>query len=96
MRELGGDAAVDNVEHLLPVLDVDGEGHALDDLHGVLQATGVALADDSGVQVLGQQGLRNVQQLAGCTHGRIHGMRVRYRMHGGGGKHDIITHAYPG
>lgn len=37
LRELGGDAAVDDLEHLVAVVGVDGEGHLVQHRQRVLE-----------------------------------------------------------
>ena len=49
--ELGADGGLDEREHLLVVVDVDGDGDALDDLEGLLEGFVVGGDDDDGVDV---------------------------------------------
>lgn len=63
---LGADAAVHNLEHLLPVLSVDGERQLVDNADSVLKRMHEAAHDDSWVQIALQKGLRDVKHFARC------------------------------
>ena len=48
---LSADEGLDEREHLLVVVDVDGDGDALDDLEGLFEGFVVGGDDDDGVDV---------------------------------------------
>mmetsp|Transcript_28049 Transcript_28049/g.66618 ORF Transcript_28049/g.66618 Transcript_28049/m.66618 type:complete len:219 (+) Transcript_28049:909-1565(+) len=64
-RELGADAAQHDFHHLVPVVDVQRERKAVDDLDGILQGRVVPPHDDRGVEVPLEEGLSGVEHLAG-------------------------------
>ena len=57
---LGTDAAIDNLEHLLSILGINGERQLVDNADCVLQRVHEAAHNDSRVQVALQEGLRYV------------------------------------
>mmetsp|Transcript_17104 Transcript_17104/g.49578 ORF Transcript_17104/g.49578 Transcript_17104/m.49578 type:complete len:482 (+) Transcript_17104:407-1852(+) len=63
--ELGADGGPHEGRELAAVGEVDGECHRLEDGEGVVEALEVARADDGGVEVAEEQGLRHVEHLPG-------------------------------
>ena len=61
---LGADAAADDVHELLAVVHVDGKREGIDDLHRRVQRLHVRSDDDGGVDVLLEERLREVEDLA--------------------------------
>mmetsp|Transcript_12217 Transcript_12217/g.44570 ORF Transcript_12217/g.44570 Transcript_12217/m.44570 type:complete len:463 (+) Transcript_12217:1730-3118(+) len=64
VSELGADAALHDVEHLVVVVGVEGECDLVDDLDRVVECAHEGTHDDGGVDVLLQERLRRRQDLA--------------------------------
>ena len=69
--ELCPNAAVDNLQHLTLVIDINWEAEIIDDLDGVLQGFNIAPDNDSGVHISAEERLRHVQHLSSCMQQQI-------------------------